>query len=240
MKAKNILEYLDAIRQRNTRDWFHENKAWYDEVRADFTEGVQQAIEAISVFDPEIAHLKPKDCIFRFNRDTRFSLDKAPYKRHFGAYICRAGKKSMQGGYYIHLQPNNCFIATGAYYLPTNILTSCRNEIMVNKDQWLKAVENKPFIKLFGRPGEGKMEEYTEMDTMSPKGFGISMLKKAPKGFPNDWEHVEYLKMKDYCCWQTVDNDYFEGDAWLEPTMRVFKTAKPMQDIINSVVQDYE
>ena len=46
-----------------------------------------------------------------------------------------------------------CHVA--AIGLPTNILTSCRNEIMANIDTWRGIVESKKFVELFGRPGEG-------------------------------------------------------------------------------------
>lgn len=60
------------------------------------------------------------------------SADKSPYKNHFGAYINAKSKKALRGGYYIHLEPDHCLLAVGNYWLPTNILTSCRNEIMAN------------------------------------------------------------------------------------------------------------
>lgn len=234
------MKFLRDIAAHNNREWFHEHKAEYDKAKADFEKGVSELILKISQFDPEIAHLTAKDCCYRFYRDTRFSPDKTPYKRHFGAYICAKGKKALRGGYYIHVQPGNCFIATGSYWLPTNILTSCRNEIMANIDTWRVAVENGQFVKYFGYPQSGNMEDYTDEDKMTPKGFGISHLKKAPKDFPKDYEFIDYLKMKDYCCWHSVADDFFEGDDWMKETTKVFKIAKPMMDFVNAVIDDYE
>lgn len=240
MNTKLILKFLRDIAANNNRDWFQEHKAEYDKAKKDFEQGVAELILRIAEFDPEIAHLTYKDCCYRFYRDVRFSPDKSPYKRHFGAYICAKGKKSLRGGYYIHMQPGNCFVATGSYWLPTNILTSCRNEIMANIDEWRAAVENGKFIKYFGYPGQSQMEDYTDEDKMSAKGFGITHLKKAPKDFPSDYEFIDYLKMKDYCCWHSVGDDFFEGDGWLKETVKMFKVAKPMMDFTNSVIDDYE
>ena len=36
----------------------------------------------------------------------------------------------------------------GNYWLPTNILTSCRNEIMGNTDQWLRCVRSPEFLNM--------------------------------------------------------------------------------------------
>ena len=127
MEAKRILNYLRDIAANNNRPWYLEHKAEYDACRKSFNDGIAKAINRIAEFDDEVAHLQVKDCVYRFNRDTRFSPDKSPYKRHLGGYICAKGKKSLRGGYYIHLEPGNCLLATGSYWLPTNILTSCRN-----------------------------------------------------------------------------------------------------------------
>ncbi len=240
MNTGLIFPFLKDIASNNNREWFHANRGRYDAAHEDFLHGVAQAIAAITEFDPSVCRLAPKDCVYRFYRDIRFSPDKSPYKRHFGALISAKGKKALHGGYYIHLQPGNSFIAAGTYWLPTNILTSCRNEIMANIDEWRDAVESERFQEFFGRAGEGQMADYTDSDAMAPKGFGGSNLKKAPKDFPSDYEFLSYLRMKDYCCWHTFDDGFFEGEGWIEPVMEMFRTAKPMVDFINAVVDDYE
>lgn len=93
MDAQRILQYLRDIAANNNREWFHANKAEYDIVRKDFNDSIAQAIGRITDFDDSIAHIAVKDTVYRFNRDTRFSPDKSPYKRHLGAYICAHGKK---------------------------------------------------------------------------------------------------------------------------------------------------
>ncbi|MFC2384065.1 MAG: DUF2461 domain-containing protein [Hoylesella saccharolytica] len=233
MEAKRILQYLTDLSAHNNRTWYQEHKDEYLACRASFEQGVAKALTAISLFDPEIAHLQVKDCVYRFNRDTRFSPDKSPYKNHLGAYICAKGKKALRGGYYLHIENNQCLLAVGGYWLPTNILTSCRNEIMGNIDEWRRCVENKEFLQLFGKPGEGKWG-------ITEHGFGLESLKTAPGGFPRDYEFIEYLRLKDYCAWMKVPDTFFEGDAWIDRAMQIYKTAKPMMDFVNNVIDDYE
>ena len=233
MNVNRILDFLKDVAVNNNRPWFQTHKDEYLTCKGDFERDIAQAITRLAEFDEEVAHLQVKDCVYRFYRDTRFSEDKSPYKRHFGAYICAKGKKSLRGGYYIHVEPDNCMLATGSYWLPTNILTSCRNEIMGNIDVWRKAVENKQFVAHFGKPNEGTWEQ-------SDKGFGLDSLKTCPSGFPRDYEYIQYLRMKDYCCWKRVPNDFFDGEEWYDEAMKIFKTAKPMMDFMNSVIDDYE
>lgn len=232
MQAKRILSFLDGIKKQNSREWFTEHKDEYNAVRADFEEGISAAILRISEFDSSVKHLTVKDTTYRFYRDTRFSTDKSPYKTHLGAYIAAHGKKAFHGGYYIHLEPGHCLVSCGNYWLPTNILTSCRNEIMANIDQWRKIVESKTFVETFGHPGGNNWD--------SPKGFGLESLKTAPSGFPRDYEFIQYIRMKDYCCWKAVPDSFFEGDKWLNDMSEILKIGKPMMDFINSVIDDYE
>lgn len=232
MQAERILRFLEDIKANNNKDWFTANKDEYKAVRADFATGVADAIARIAVFDPSISHIEAKDAMYRFNRDTRFSPDKSPYKTHLGAYIAAHGKKAFHGGYYIHLEPGHCLVSCGNYYLPTNILTSCRNEIMANISEWRAIVESGRFVEMFGRPCESGWDD--------PKGFGIEHLKTAPSGFPRDYEFIQYIRMKDYCCWRSVPDAFFEGDAWLDGMAEILQAGKPMMDFINSVIDDYE
>lgn len=232
MQAGRILHFLEDISVNNNREWFNANKEEYKAVRTDFEDGINKAILRISEFDPTVKHLTVKDTTYRFYRDTRFSSDKSPYKTHLGAYIAAHGKTSLHGGYYIHLEPSHCLVSCGNYWLPTNILTSCRNEIMGNIDQWRSIVEDKRFVEMFGSPGAGNWN--------SPKGFGLEMLKTSPSGFPRNYEFIQYLRMKDYCCWHGVPDTFFEGDGWLDNMAEILKVGKPMMDFINSVIDDYE
>jgi uncharacterized protein (TIGR02453 family) len=241
MNARRILRYLKQLMANNNRQWFQEHKDEYDAVRADFEHGVGQALERIVGFDSEIAHLKVKDCTYRFYRDTRFSPDKSPYKNHLGAYIDAKGKKALRGGYYLHLEPEHCLVACGNYWLPTNILTACRNEIMANTEQWLKCVENDEFQRYFGSPVDSSTKEPTNISSWdTPQGFGLEKLKTCPSGFPRDWEYVRYLRLKDYCCWHAVSDSFFDGDGWLDEMEKMFRAAKPMMDFMNAVIDDYE
>ena len=232
MDVKKIMDFLKEITMNNNRTWFLEHKAEYQSARAEFEAGMAQAIARIAEFDESIAHVTVKDTTYRFNRDTRFSLDKSPYKTHFGSFINARSKKSLRGGYDIHLEPGQCLLAVGHYWLPTNILTSCRNEIMANEEEWLRCVESEEFRKYYGAPEDADWE--------SPQGFGMVKLKTCPAGFPRDYPHLHYLRLKDYCAWHRVEDAFFEGDQWLDKMATMFMAGKPMMDFTNSVIDDYE
>ena len=45
---------------------------------------------------------------------------------------------------------------------------------------------------------------------------------------------------KDYSCCHQVPDDFYQGDAWLDAIVPIFRAAKPMMDMMNAVIDDYE
>lgn len=86
---KDIIPFLTDLKNNNYKDWFHENKQRYDSARGEYKKLIERLIFDISAYDEIVKYLKPKDCIFRINRDMRFSKDKTPYKTNFGGFICK-------------------------------------------------------------------------------------------------------------------------------------------------------
>ena len=100
--------------------------------------------------------------------------------------------------------------------------------------------EMEEFLKYFGSDEPSSTDSPTDIDSWDqPQGFGLAKLKTCPSGFPKDWPYVNYLRLKDYCCWHAVSNSFFEGDNWLDEMERMCRAAKPMMDFINDVINDY-
>lgn len=55
-----IIQFLTELRQNNNREWFQANKSRYDSLRNGFIDEVQQLLDRIALFDPEIAGLRRK------------------------------------------------------------------------------------------------------------------------------------------------------------------------------------
>lgn len=220
-KIDCIFSFLKDVAAHNDREWFAANKDRYDEARAGFEEMVQELILRLSVFDSSVAHLSVKDCTYRFYRDTRFSPDKSPYKRHFGAYVNACGKKSWHSGYYFHLQPGACMLAGGSWCLPAPILKAVRQAIVDEIGEFRSIVEADEFRRTFPVIGETR-------------------LKTLPKGFPKDFPYPDYLRPKDYSVCHYVADDFFRRDDWLEQTAGVFRLMKPFNDFINYTIDECE
>ncbi|KAJ3327304.1 hypothetical protein HDU91_004412, partial [Kappamyces sp. JEL0680] len=81
-----MLEFLSNLAQNNHREWFQLHKNIYDVAKQVFVAVADKAIEATRRIDDQIPpHMIAKNCLFRINRDVRFSANKSPYKTHLSA-----------------------------------------------------------------------------------------------------------------------------------------------------------
>ncbi len=110
---KNVIPFLKLLKAYNSRDWFNENREKFELARNEFFAFVESLIYDLQKIDNRLSGLEAKNCVFRLNRDVRFSKNKSPYKINFAAILREGGKKSDLPGYYIHIEPGNCFLAAG-------------------------------------------------------------------------------------------------------------------------------
>jgi uncharacterized protein (TIGR02453 family) len=213
---KSTLDFLTAIKCNNNRDWFIANRPLYLDAKDNFDSYVQEVINEIIKFDPILRGLEVKSCVYRFNRDIRFSNDKSPYKSHFGAFIVRGGKKNGDrfAGYYFHIEPGQSILAGGAYMPPAPWLAAIREKIDETPDELVKIVKAKNFIKYFGALSGEK-------------------LKTAPKGYPKDHPHVELLKLKSYLVVNEIPDKMVLSNDLFEHVIKVFQSMKPLNDYLN-------
>lgn len=206
-----IISFLEELKANNNREWFEQNKPKYKAAQAQFNNFVEQLINGIALFDSSIENIEVKNCIYRIYRDVRFSQNKEPYKTHIGAYIAAGGKKAGTAGYYFHLEPNNSLLGVGLYMPEPKILASIRDEIMDNGKQIIKSIEK-------------------------TNGFILDQtnkLQRAPKGYPQDSEYIEYLKLKDFSLLKPI----VSFDNLLEKTLTDFKSCYELNSILNRAVK---
>ena len=93
MLQSSTLKFLKDLSKNNDRSWFESHRKQYDDAKTDFEDFIQSVINRHSKKDEDLKEQIAKQCIFRINRDIRFSKDKSPYKTNMGASMSRGGKK---------------------------------------------------------------------------------------------------------------------------------------------------
>lgn len=110
MLTNDTLKFLKELSKNNNKEWFEKNRKRYENAQTEIKIFIEEWIKNYGKKDESIARLEPKKCIFRINRDVRFSANKSPYKNNLGAYLNKGGKSSNTAGFYLHIEPDNCFL----------------------------------------------------------------------------------------------------------------------------------
>ncbi len=218
MLQPSTIKFLKDLKKNNNKPWFDSHRDAYENARADFADFIQQVIDRHSKSDKTIASLKAKDCMFRINRDIRFSKDKTPYKTNLGASINRGGKKSIFGGYYFHCEPNGESFVGGGLWVPMPPeLKKVRQEIDYCFDEFKSIVGSKKFKKIYGDLHRGE-----EMS-----------LVKVPQGFEKDNPAADYIKLKSFIAMKNFSDKDITSKDLVKKTVDVFETLYPLLNFIN-------
>lgn len=212
-----VLDFLTDLSVNNNREWYNANKKRYEESREKVLFLTEVLINEIRKFDPEIPVLDPKDCVFRIFRDVRFSNDKRPYKTNFGAFIAKGGRKSMNAGYYFHIDPTGSFAGGGVYMPPAEPLKAIREYIAENGEEFLDIIQDKNFKKIYPELMDDK-------------------LKTAPKGFPKDHEFIDLLRYKSFVFSNQFNKSQVSANNYIELLVQSFKTLQPVNKFLNDAL----
>lgn len=210
MIDKSTLDFLTKLSKNNNKEWFDKNRPTYELAKSNFKDFVNELIISTAKFDSSIKHLQAKDCIFRINRDVRFSKDKSPYKNNFGVILSPGGKKSFEAGYYVQIQPGASFIAGGMWQPPTPQLNAIRQEIDYNAEEFKKIIGAKDFKKLFGKLSDE------------------DKLKTVPKGYDKSHPEIELLKYKSYITIHNLKDKDVLSKNFLKQCNEVMKAMQPL------------
>lgn len=207
---QKVIDFLRNVRRNNNREWFEANRASYLEARSEFEAFAAKLLDGIALFDESVRGLTLKDCTYRFNRDTRFSPNKDPYKTHFGVYICSGGKKSGMAGYYFHIEPSGGDFA-GGYLMSAGIY--------MPEPGVLKAIREEIF---------DRGDELTANIAMAETcGFTVdrsNSLKRTPAGYPTGSRWDDLLRLKDLYVEKFPGEDYILGEGLLERVLDDYRS----------------
>lgn len=202
-----VLKFAAALKRNNNREWFQAHRAEVEVARAQFENFVAALIAELSRTE-SLAGLSPKDCIFRLNRDLRFTKDKTPYKPYMSAYIAPGGRKSRRMGYYVHLEPGNSMLAGGLHEPEAQQLAAWRAALHRNPRPLKKIIAGAAFRRYFGEvQGE--------------------RLKTVPRGYSKDHPEADLLRLKSVTVIRHIPEVMVASPAFLRESLATFRAMRP-------------
>jgi uncharacterized protein (TIGR02453 family) len=181
MNVAELVRFLAELKQHNRKAWFDEHRPRYQALRADFTEFVTETIAGVGKFDAEMRGVAAADCLFRINRDIRFSKDKTPYNTHFSAAIAPGGRRGEGPAYYFQIDWQGKLMQAGGVYMPpTPTLNRIRRFIASAPKRLERVVGEAKFVQTYG--------------ALDPE----LKLQRPPQGFAPDHPLIEHIKLKSF------------------------------------------
>lgn len=215
---ETTLKFLKQLAKNNRKEWFDENRKTYEAAKVEFEAVVKAVIDKAIVYDPLLAGLEAKKCMFRINKDVRFSKDKSPYKQNMGASINPGGKKSMIPGYYLHVEPGKSFLAGGCWQPMPDMLAAIRQEIDYNAKDFRKILAAKDFKNYFGALSEE------------------DKLKTAPKGYDKAHEDIDLLQHKSFIAVHELTDAQVLDKNFPTYVSKVFKAMLPLNSFLRNTM----
>ncbi|KAF2753298.1 hypothetical protein EJ05DRAFT_210281 [Pseudovirgaria hyperparasitica] len=227
--------FLVDLTKNNDRHWLKMNDLDYRQSLHDFNSFLECLTQKIIKADETIPELPVKDIIFRIYRDVRFSKDPTPYKTHFSAAWSRTGRKGPYAGYYLHVQPGKCFVGSGVWLPEADKLAALRRDVD-RKPHRLKNVLLQERIRSEILTVNSADEKKVVRTFVSQGMNKESALRTKPKGYENDHENIELLRLRNFTISKKLADKEVLGDKALERISFLISCMVPFVTYLNSII----
>ncbi len=209
--APRFFGFFRDLAANNDREWF---KAHQDEYERYVRE---PALDFIADFEARLTKISPHfvadtrkvgGSLFRIQRDTRFSKDKTPYKEATGIQFRHAaGKDAHAPGFYLHLEPGECFAGVGLWRPETKVAYAIRERIDAERAEWKRATRSERFTETFELVGDS--------------------LVRPPKGYDEGHPLIEDLKRKDFIASHRLTQKQVTSAGFIDEFAEMCAAARP-------------
>jgi uncharacterized protein (TIGR02453 family) len=216
----DYLDFFKELAANNHKDWFDSNRKRYEEsVKKPFSNFVSQFISELAAIDSEFNELTASECVFRINRDIRFSNDKTPYKSTCSAVVAPGGKKSRNiKGLYFEFGPENIHVYGGVYEAEKEDIYLIREGISRNLSEFESLISATSFVQLFN---EIKGEKN----------------KLIPKEFKEVAEDQPLIYNKQWYFMTSFPSELLLSNDLMTTLVSCYNTAKPIEQFFNQCIQ---
>ncbi|MEM7288048.1 MAG: DUF2461 domain-containing protein [Actinomycetota bacterium] len=215
-----LFGFLKDLAANNDREWFKANQDRYEAlVRQPALDFITDMVEPLEQVSPHfVADSRTVGgSLFRIQRDTRFSKDKTPYKLNTGMHFRHERAKDAHApGFYVHLQPGQCFMGVGLWQPESKVAYRIRHHIDEHADAWAAATRREPFTGTFTLGGDS--------------------LVRPPKGFDAEHPLIDDLKRKSFMATTSLTQREVTSASFMEDFLANCRTASPMMALLCDAV----
>ena len=216
MARKVIFEFLEQLNANNSKEWMDANRAWYEEAKNEVVNLFEPILASLKEIDPRIVQPSARKAISRINNNLMFHPERPTYKNHFGVVF---GHGKGLADFYVHLGSDETLIAGGIWHPDSERLKKIRTEIDYEGRKLMKTLHAEPFKSWF--------HFYTE-----------EALKTAPKGYSQDHEFIELLRLKSIAAIRPITRKDILSDGFHDMVIESYTVILPMIDFLYVALLD--
>jgi len=206
-----LFRFFKQLAKNNNREWFEQHKPEFKALETEVKQFGEALKDQLNQHD-SIDRFK----LFRVYRDVRFSKDKTPYKTHFGMAWHRT-KPEYRGGYYLHLKPNDIFLACGFWDPNPADLKRIRQEIDMDADEYRDIINEPNFKRIWGE-------------------LQGDAVKTAPKGYAKDHPNIDLLRHKQHIFMVRYTEEDVAAADFLDRLDAALQAVRPFVDYMSAVL----
>lgn len=219
--STDTVAFLSELAANNDRTWFNENRQRYENsVR-------EPALAFIDAIGPGLRRISPRftasakrngGSLMRVYRDTRFSKSKLPYKTNIGIqFRHELGRDIHAPGFYLHIEPGECFVGAGIWRPDADTLGAIRTKIAESPGTWRRARDAKRLAAHFELAGE--------------------QLKRMPRGYAAEHPMAEDLRRKDFIGITGYEIGDITEPEFLDYVLARFADARPLMRFLCTALE---
>ena len=206
-----IFRFFKKLAKNNNRKWFEQNKSEFKALETDVKQFGEALKDQLNQND-SIDRFK----VFRIYRDVRFSKDKTPYKTHFGLTWHRT-KPEFRGGYYLHLKPDDIFLACGFWDPAPADLKRIRQEINLDGEEYRNLINAPAFKNIWGELQGNKV-------------------RTSPKGYAKDHPDIDLLRLKQHIFIIRYTEEEVTARDFMNRLDAAIQAVRPFVDYMSAVL----
>ncbi|HWF46363.1 MAG TPA: DUF2461 domain-containing protein [Bryobacteraceae bacterium] len=204
------IKFLRDLKRNNDRDWFRERKHIYEETVRTPMESLVREIAAACQMRGFALHAKDQNPVMRIYRDIRFSSDKSPFHTRVGGSLKQSHSKTSLGEMYVHISPEQSFIAAG-FWMP-----------------------ERPFVQAWRNAMASDPKRFTRvLSALEKNGLDLARerpLTRLPRGFEAqaDSPLADVFKLVSYIVHRPVEAAEYSSEKMVDIATEFALAARPL------------
>ena len=150
MVEPETFAFLSDLAANNNKAWMDAHRDERDDAMRNFSGMATTLHDYAHRFDPFVADakIKPKQSFSKFFQEPRDRVGRALFRGDVDVFA-NAGRPTEDFGYYVHIEPGNCYAGAALFQPSKEALLRLRNRLVDNADNLSDVLTNPDFLDTF-------------------------------------------------------------------------------------------